>query len=117
MPITKYTHDEPEYNGRPVFIIRSPEGLTRTIHGVTFNQGMAKITDPVRAQLFDEQFPKTYKVTEDEKVVVDSQGYQITLPTGYKPWKNAIHPDADDYVDDEDMGDADAILVQDGPWE
>lgn len=83
--------------------------------GVTFIDGIAKMTDPVRAQWFDEAFPVTYKVV-DEKVVVDSPGYQITVPTGYQKWTNAVHPDADDYADDDSDFESDIIPVSDEAW-
>lgn len=83
--ITPYVHNEPEWDGKPVFIVQDKTGETRELYGVTFLHGEARLTNQQIAMWFDE-----------------THNYDVTLPAGYQPWK-LVGPDhiveADEYVE------------------
>ncbi len=75
MPISKYVHEFKSADGKPVFVVRTPnpEFAGKRL-GVTFIDGEAKFaakTDDL-ARRFDEEF-----------------GYEVTLPSGHKRWRLA----------------------------
>ena len=91
------THDEPEWDGRPIFIVETNEAISRKLLGITFVRGIARCTDAARAMRFDEEF-----------------GFLVTRATGQPKWKLARHPEvvtAEEY--DELEIDSKAVLQDD----
>ena len=72
MPIAKRPHTEKGPNGEDIFIIETPKPVSRRFLGVHFIDGMARTKYLRKAMRFEEEF-----------------GYTVTLPVGFKGWKQA----------------------------
>ncbi|MEM4218068.1 MAG: hypothetical protein QXZ09_08600 [Candidatus Methanomethylicaceae archaeon] len=105
MPIAPYRHNLKTQSGEPVFIVKSPRPVTRTLLGVKFYMGEGRTRYEEKAMRFDEEF-----------------GYTIILPEGHPGWTlasptptyrgvNVYEPDGPYSVDNTDVDEEIEVVV------